>query len=60
MITVTDLSDNQFAVDVPLISSVFRRGPYTELKLGTGQTFYIQESVEYVMRLVFIERKYKR
>lgn len=59
MITVTDLSDNQFAVDVPLIASVFRRGSYTELKLGTGQTFYIQESVGYVMRLVFIERKRK-
>ena len=60
MITVTDLSDNQFAVDVPLISSVFRRGSYTELKLGTGQTFYIQESVGYVIRLIFIERKYRK
>ena len=60
MITVTDLSDNQFAVDVPLISSVFRRDSYTELKLGTGQTFYIQESVGYVIRLIFIERKYRK
>lgn len=56
MITVTDLSDNQFTVDVPLIASIFQRGQYTEIHLKTRETIYVQESVGYIIKLVFRER----
>ena len=60
MIILTDLSDNQFSVDIPLIASVFNRRNYREIKLQTGDKLHVQESVGEIMKLIFIERKYKK
>jgi hypothetical protein len=59
MIILTDMSDNQFSIDIPLIASIFNRRSYREVKLQTGDKFHVQETMGEILKLIFLERKYK-
>ncbi len=59
MITLTDMSDNQFSIDIPLIASIFNRRSYREVNLQTGDKFHVQETMGEILKLIFLERKFK-
>lgn len=59
MIILTDMSDNQFSIDTLLIASIFNRRSYREVKLQTGDNFHVQETMGEILKLLFLERKYK-
>lgn len=56
MITLTDLSFNQFSVHSCMINSVFSRGAYTEIHTHDNNTLFVMDTVGDILKQLFIER----
>lgn len=56
MITLTDLSFNQFRVHRCMISSVCSRGVYTEIHTHDNNVLLVMETVGDILKQLFIDR----
>ena len=58
MITLTDLSFNQFSINYKLIRGLSHEGAHTKMLIATGEHIYVMESVGEIMREIFKHRKW--
>lgn len=56
MITLTDLSFNQFSVHRCMIASVCSRGAYTEIHTHDNNTLFVMDTVGDILKQLFVER----